>query len=241
MEVIQESGAPARVEVLLPAKWLEKKGISVGAELPFALENVPLAGLGTILEVRPCPPIGPQRSGQRVVTGTFTRYALDLFELRVEGSEEALRATSEHPVYSVDRESWIPLASLAIGESVRLNDERTARVESLEWVGGGEAVYDLEVHRSHTFYVGADAVLVHNGKKCKRAADLPARGKPNSTDVVDRGNGKGTIRDYGPDGKAKTDYDFGHDHGAGDPHAHDWDWNKPGAERQPGRPLSPDE
>jgi hypothetical protein len=175
MEVIQESGAPARVEVLLPAKWLEKKGISVGAELPFALENVPLAGLGTILEVRPCPPIGPQRPGQRVVTGTFTRYALDLFELRVEGSEEALRATSEHPVYSVDRESWIPLASLAIGESVHLGTGETARVESIERVGGGEAVFDLEVHRSHTIYVGVESVLMHDGKKCKADEATPLR------------------------------------------------------------------
>ena len=81
-----------------------------------------------------------------------------------------------------------------------------------------------------------------------RPGDLPARGTPNSTDVVDRGGGKGTIRDYGPDGKAKTDYDFGHDHktpahpdGAGDPHAHDWDWSKPSQERQPPRPLKPGE
>jgi hypothetical protein len=39
-----------------------------------------------------------------------------------------------------------------------------------------------------------------------------------------------------------TLYDFGEDqnHGAGDPHAHDWDWTKT-PPRQPGRPLGPDE
>lgn len=36
------------------------------------------------------------------------------------------------------------------------------------------------------------------------------------------------IREYGPHGRAKKDYDFGHDHGGGDPHAHDWDWSKKG-------------
>jgi hypothetical protein len=52
---------------------------------------------------------------------------------------------------------------------------------------------------------------------------LPKAGAPNSTGVLDRGNGSGQIRDYGPNGEAQTDYDFGHDHnGAGDPHAHDW-------------------
>lgn len=76
----------------------------------------------------------------------------------------------------------------------------------------------------------------------RRSDDLPAKGKPNSTDVVDRGNGNGTIRDYGPDGRAKTDYDFGHDHGSGDPHAHDWNWNAPGKhKRGQHRPLLPGE
>jgi hypothetical protein len=51
---------------------------------------------------------------------------------------------------------------------------------------------------------------------------LPKTGTPNSTGVLDRGNGSGQIRDYGANGEAQTDFDFGHDHGAGDPHAHDW-------------------
>ncbi len=71
-------------------------------------------------------------------------------------------------------------------------------------------------------------------------AGTGAKGAPNSSGVRDNGNGKGQIRDYGTDGKAETDYDFGHDHGAGDPHAHEWDWTKtpPG---QPGRPIRPGE
>ena len=74
-----------------------------------------------------------------------------------------------------------------------------------------------------------------------RAGDLPARGKPNSSAAKDNGDGTGQIRDYGPDGRAKTDYDFGHDHtGAGDPHAHDWDWTK-AKPRQSPRPIGPGE
>ncbi len=71
---------------------------------------------------------------------------------------------------------------------------------------------------------------------------LPTHGKPNSSEASDVGNGAGTIRDYGSDGKARTDYDFGHDHtGAGDPHAHDWDWTHPKPVRLPPRPLHPGE
>jgi len=66
---------------------------------------------------------------------------------------------------------------------------------------------------------------------------LPYRGEPNSSDVLDRGNGSGQIRDYGPDGLPTRDFDFGHDHGFGDPHAHDWDEGV----RSPGRPIGPNE
>lgn len=74
-----------------------------------------------------------------------------------------------------------------------------------------------------------------------RSGDLPAKNQdPNSTQVKDDGDGKGTIRDYGPDGRATKDFDFGHDHGAGDPHVHDWNWNKV-PPRQPGRGFGPNE
>jgi RHS repeat-associated protein len=71
----------------------------------------------------------------------------------------------------------------------------------------------------------------------------PAIGKPNSTECEDDGNGNGKIRDFGADGKPTKDTDFGHDHGTGDPHVHDWDWNNPGptGPRGPSRPLGPND
>jgi len=68
------------------------------------------------------------------------------------------------------------------------------------------------------------------------ASRTPATGVPNSVVTFP----DGTTRVYGPDGNAILDIDTGHDHGAGDPHAHDWDWNQT-PPRQPGRPLNPGE
>jgi RHS repeat-associated protein len=66
------------------------------------------------------------------------------------------------------------------------------------------------------------------------APRTPARGAPNSVQEFPNSSGK-TVRHYGPDGNAEKDIDYGHDHGAGDPHVHDWDWSKPGDERGKGR------
>ncbi|YCH50867.1 hypothetical protein M1D91_14590 [Enterobacter sp. SA197] len=51
-------------------------------------------------------------------------------------------------------------------------------------------------------------------------------------------------RRYDENGKPVKDIDYGHDHGAGDPHAHDWSYSSPKAPnktRGPGRPLDPGE
>lgn len=97
----------------------------------------------------------------------------------------------------------------------------------------GEAIYNAASKNE-----GADAKK--DPKKGIRAKDLPGSAEPNSTAVKDSGDGRGQIREYGPDGRAKVDHDFGHDHGAGDPHAHDWNWSKT-PPRQEGRPLNPGE
>jgi len=67
----------------------------------------------------------------------------------------------------------------------------------------------------------------------------PFTGTPGSTVV-----GPKQSRSYGPDGYPQTDVDTGHDHGAGDPHAHDWGRPQGGGQpeagdRAPGRPVAP--
>ncbi len=53
----------------------------------------------------------------------------------------------------------------------------------------------------------------------------PARGGPPDTwQWIPDPDGGGTWRHFGPDGCADKDIDYGHDHGQGDPHAHDWKW-----------------
>ena len=68
----------------------------------------------------------------------------------------------------------------------------------------------------------------------------PAKGAPNSNQSFPDGKGGHTERFYGPDGKATKDIDYGHDHGKGDPHVHDWDWSKD-RPRQGAREIEPGE
>jgi len=66
----------------------------------------------------------------------------------------------------------------------------------------------------------------------------PVTGVPDSKVEFPNAKGGGkTVRVYGPDGRAAKDVDYGHNHGAGDPHAHDWD----GSSRGDGRSLTDEE
>jgi len=67
---------------------------------------------------------------------------------------------------------------------------------------------------------------------------LPASGSPNSTqELRDVDGNLMQVRHYDSQGRALKNIDHGHDHsGAGDPHAHDWDWSK-NPPRQPPRPM----
>ncbi|MDB6183172.1 hypothetical protein [Paracoccus fistulariae] len=61
---------------------------------------------------------------------------------------------------------------------------------------------------------------------------LPKQGRPGTWVVGPRGD-----RLYGPDGKPIKDVDWGHDHGQGQPHTHEWI----DGVRQPGRPATAEE
>ena len=75
----------------------------------------------------------------------------------------------------------------------------------------------------------------------------PMTGEPGSTSTTRHASGDPKqVRRYGPDGHPETDVDHGHDHGQGDPHAHDWGRPTDGTppthvDRAPGRPLKPND
>lgn len=67
--------------------------------------------------------------------------------------------------------------------------------------------------------------VVNQASKNSADGKLPLRGKPNSSQTSK--NGK-LVREYGPDGKAKRDTDYGHPEHHPDlpsPHYHDWTWD----------------
>lgn len=72
-------------------------------------------------------------------------------------------ATPEHPYFSEDRQLYIPIGEVKIGERLKThNGQIVTLVAKQKRSKGVEKVYNLAIYRTHTFYAGKDGFLVHN-------------------------------------------------------------------------------
>ena len=110
----------------------------------------------------------------RLVTGTFERLSDDVYEVRFSGEAAVLRGTGSHPLYSLDRDAWVQVRDLRLGERLQ-TAESAVRVEALEKVRGVHRVYNLEVEGDHEYLVGDAWVRAHNS--CVEPGDLGLSGR----------------------------------------------------------------
>ena len=68
--------------------------------------------------------------------------------LGADGTVETITGTTIHPVWSVDRQEWVPLAELTDGETLQGLDG-LAVVLSVSLSRVSQPVYNIEVHGEH--------------------------------------------------------------------------------------------
>ncbi|NBU17324.1 MAG: hypothetical protein EBS48_10020, partial [Actinobacteria bacterium] len=168
LDLFKADGTVVKGEFLRPREWVERLGLSVGGLLPVGVSELDIDCEAVVTGIGPCPPIAEGEG--RVVTGRFiTRDAGNLVTVALANGAE-IRATDVHPVWSVDREEWVPAGELEPGEQVDTLAGPVA-VLSVERLESALDVYNIEVHGEHVFRVTADGVLVHNGDlTCNLAA-----------------------------------------------------------------------
>ena len=147
-------------ELLRHVDFIKSQGIAVGRRVPLDLSEQETNGEALILAVEPCPSI--EAGIGEVVTGTFSHVASEIVELRVLGQAEPIGVTPEHPFWSIERQDFVPVGELRIGETLRtVHGEQTA-VESITPRGPPARVYNLEIDGAHQYHVSSLGLLVHN-------------------------------------------------------------------------------
>ncbi len=181
LTLTKADGTPVRAEFLRPRAWVDRLGIRVGEALPIAVSELDVDCEAVVTAIGPCPEIA-QGEG-RVVTGRFvTRSAGNVVLLSLANGTE-IRATDVHPVWSVDREEWVPAGELEPGELVDTL-AGPVPVHSVDRLESPLDVYNIEVHGEHVFRVTADGVLVHNAGPGTCVADSLLNGVRNLADEL---------------------------------------------------------
>ncbi|WP_436717016.1 HNH/ENDO VII family nuclease [Roseiconus lacunae] len=132
-------------------------GVTVQVDLP----EMGASGTAFVRAVNPCPPI---RSGEgQPVTATFAhRSTTPILDVVFEGESKPIGVTDNHLFWSIDRQRFIPIGQMAIGERVQTHSGETKRIEGRLPRPGPQVVYNLEVYGEHVYFVGQQGVLAHN-------------------------------------------------------------------------------
>jgi len=156
-------GGIVDAEIIRPRSWILRNGICAGRMLPFNLPELEVSGLALVTSIDECPPIADGEGS--VVTARFVTREVHVVAsvdvLGADGTVETITGTTIHPVWSVDRQSWVPLAELADGETLQGLDG-LAVVLSVSLSRVSQPVYNIEVHGEHVYQVGELGLVVHN-------------------------------------------------------------------------------
>lgn len=152
--------ALVRVELVRSVEWLSARNIKrAGDQAYIDLLELDVDGLATVEAITP---IGKIDDGPgRIVLTTVNRPALDLYRLDLDGDGASFRVTGTHPIYSLDRDSWVRVRDLQVGEWLQ-TAEGAVLIAALERERGQHRVYNLEVEGEHEYLVGELGLRVHN-------------------------------------------------------------------------------
>ena len=164
-------------EIIRPRSWILASGLCAGRMLPLNLPELEVSGLALVTAIDDCPPIAEGEGS--VVTARFVTREVHVVAsvdvLGADGAVETITGTTIHPVWSVDRQEWVPLAELAQGEGLYCDTESfglgfpsslppkaSGLVLSVSLSRVSQPVYNIEVHGEHVYQVGELGLLVHN-------------------------------------------------------------------------------
>lgn len=163
LTIERTDGGIVDAELLRPRSWINANGIQAGQYLPLSIPELEVAGHAVVTAIEDCPIIAPGEGS--VVTGRFVTRRVDVIArievIGADGQIDIIEGTTIHPIWSLDRNDWVPLGELKKGEQL-LGSADSVVIQNYCTVHQSVPVYNIEVHGEHVYAVGALQVPAHN-------------------------------------------------------------------------------
>lgn len=160
VEGTKADGSRWDADLLMPPEWLEEQQARVGGDVYVSVPECGIDGMARVRSLGPCPKIHDLDG--RVVTAVLRHHSAHVLDLHIDGLDEPIGVTANHPFWSEDRKEFVRADSLKLGERLRKLDGGTQQVVSSNTRPGTRSVYNLQVNVDHVFHVGSSGLLVHN-------------------------------------------------------------------------------
>jgi hypothetical protein len=171
-EIIEPTGSKVEVEANRPKTWYSENNVNaIGDRTWFYMPEIGINGEATLLSLRPTVintthfPLNQSGQVDRPVITTFKRFAPVVYDYHFSDGS-IIGATPEHPFFSIDRNNYIAVGELQLGEQVMTAGQNVVKFIAGKQRDRGEPVYNFEVWREHNYYVGSkesgEFLLVHN-------------------------------------------------------------------------------
>ena len=159
MQMVKDGDDFVEIARFFDLDWIRQNKVEEGRQVQLKLDHMGVRGWCVVTAIEPCPRLatGP---GRRVM-GTFRYSRGRVYDLQVEGEAKPIRVTGAHPFWSPDRNGWVAVQDLQIGERL-LGLHGPVKVIGLALRAEEEPVYNIEVDGDHVYRVGEQGLLVHN-------------------------------------------------------------------------------
>ncbi len=159
LEMKKADDSVLKIELLRPREWVVSHNAYADTTIHLDLEEMGASGPARVVSIGRAPPIA-KGSGE-VITGTFSHSAGNVINLYVDGLDQPIGTTDNHPFWSEDRQTFIPAGDLKTGERLRTENGNILAVASTS-PRAADSVFNLEVNTEHVYFVGPSGFLVHN-------------------------------------------------------------------------------
>lgn len=163
LEMECEEGQRVHIELLRPLWWMHKTGAYESQYIDLGSEELGVTGLAKVIKIGGCNVDSRDDKNSNIVIGTIKRSNCEVIELFFNNDlSNPVCVTAGHPFYSKSRHNWINASNLEINEELLSYYDYPVILTGINLHSKREDVYNIEVHRQHSYYASQYAVLVHN-------------------------------------------------------------------------------